>query len=122
MGRRIFWTLLFVGACIGWLVLSYRPGLLAGKALAFGPGVEPYFVWLFAGSALLFVLIQLVLVAGVRTFPTRVSRGGNSQGDSVYNSDKEIRIHPGVELFWTALPLFISLLLFWAVWQFWAGT
>lgn len=119
--RRIFWTLLFVGVSIGWLVLSYRPEVLAGREIAFAPRLEPFSIWLFAGSALLFVLIQFVLVAAVRTFPTRIARSGDSQGNSVYNGDKEIRIHAGAEFFWTALPLLISLLLFWAVWQFWTG-
>ena len=119
--RRIFWTLLFVGVCIGWLVLSYRPELLAGKDVALGPDAGPYFVWLFAGSALLFVIIQLLLVVSVRTFPSSVQRGGKNWDDIIPTNDKEIRIHSGAEFFWTALPLFISLALFWAVWQFLTG-
>jgi len=117
MITRIFWTLLFVGACVGWLLLSYHPGLLTGREVAFGPVVEPLFVWCFVASALLFVSVQLMLVAGVRTFPTRIFRAGNDTDGPVPPNQKEIRIHPRAELLWTALPLVISLFFFWASFQ-----
>lgn len=113
MIARIFWTLLFLGVCIGWLVVSYQPELFAGKEFAFGPATNSLFLWLFAASALLFVVIQILLVVGTRTFPTRIAR--DSSGES---GEKEIRINPAAELFWTALPLLISLLFFGVVWQF----
>jgi len=119
--KRILWTLLFVGACIAWLVLSYQPGLLAGRNVTIGAAVAPYFAWLFAGSALLFVVIQLILVVSVRTFPTRISRGGQGQDEFVPTSEQEIQIHSGAEFFWTALPLGISLVLFFVLWRFLPG-
>ncbi len=122
MSRRILWTLLFLAISVGWLVLSYRPGRLAGKELVFGSGIEPFFIWLFVGCALLFVIIQGVLVAGVRTFSTRVTRtvaarDGEGSDDVVQQSDQDIRIRPLAEYIWTALPLLISLALFWFIWQ-----
>lgn len=117
MIARIFWTLLFLGACIGWLVLSYRPQWMVVEA-TFGPTTAPIFLWLFAGSALLFILIQAALVAGVRTFPTRIARGETTAESPGVPSGREIRILPAAEYFWTALPLLISLFFFWAIWQF----
>jgi len=119
--KRILWTLLFVGACIGWLVLSYRPEFLVGTTITTNPAVAPYFAWFFAGSALLFVFIQLLLVVRVRTFPTRISRGGQGQDEFVPVSEQEIQINTGAEFFWTALPLGISLVLFLVVWRFLPG-
>ncbi|MBX3053235.1 MAG: hypothetical protein KF753_17255 [Caldilineaceae bacterium] len=113
MKARIFWTLLFLGACIGWVVLSYRPGLTFGRDIVFGPEAGPIFAWLFGGSALLFVGIQLLLVVGVRHFPSRVP-GGSGQDNSA--GAKDIRLWPVMEYLWTALPLLFSLVLFWAVW------
>ena len=118
MIARIFWTLLFLGACIGWLVLSYRPQSMVGIGFNFDPTASPIFLWLFAGSALLFILIQAILVAGVRTFPTRITRGETISESSGVPSDRDIRILPAAEYFWTALPLLISLFFFWAIWQF----
>jgi heme/copper-type cytochrome/quinol oxidase subunit 2 len=117
MIARIFWTLLFLGACIGWLVLSYRPQLLVGIEMSFGSTPPPIFLWLFAGSSLVFILIQAVLVAGVRTFPVRIARGETTADGSEASTAKDIRIHPGAEYFWTALPLLISLFFFWTIWQ-----
>lgn len=116
MVTRIIWTLLFIGACIGWLVLSYRPEMVAGGEIGFSPRLQPLLVWLFAGSALLFLAIQAVLLVGVRTFPTHISRGGSRPDGSDPKGD-DIQIHLLAELFWTALPLFISALLFGAIWQ-----
>lgn len=118
MTARIFWTLLFLGVCIGWLVLSYRPQPLAGVEMAFGPTATPIFLWLFAGSALLFVVIQVILVVSVRTFPLRIARSDTNPEDEEAASDREIRIFPGAEYFWTALPLLISIVFFWAIWHF----
>lgn len=116
MITRIIWTLLFIGVCIGWLVLSYRPEMLAGREIAFSPSAQPLLIWLFAGSALLFIVIQAVLLLGVRTFPSRIARGGSSP-DGGTPKGNDIQIHPAAELFWTALPLVISVLLFSAIWQ-----
>lgn len=118
MRARIVWTLLFLGVCIGWLVLSYRPQSLAGVQIAFESTVTPLFLWLFAGSALLFIAIQIVLVASVRTFPSRIARSETAPEDGEVTGTRDIRILPGAEYFWTALPLLISLLFFWAIWQF----
>ncbi len=118
MSARIFWTLLLLGVCIGWLVLSYRPQSLAGVEIAFGSTATPIFLWLFTGSALLFIAIQTILVASVRTFPTRIARGETTPEDGQVPGEKDIRILPGAEYFWTALPLLISLGFFWVIWQF----
>jgi len=118
MIARIVWTLLFLGVCIGWLVLSYRPQSLAGVEMAFGSTATPIFLWLFIGSALLFIAIQVILVTSVRTFPVRIARREAKSADSEASAGKEIRILPSAEYFWTALPLLISLLFFWAIWQF----
>ena len=118
MRARIFWTLLFLGVCIGWLVLSYRPQSLAGVQIAFESTETPLFLWLFTGSALLFIAIQIILVASVRAFPSRIARGETIPEDGEAPGARDIRILPGAEYFWTALPLLISLLFFWAIWQF----
>lgn len=128
MRARIFWTLLFLGVCISWLVLSYRPQSLAGVEMVFGAAITPLFLWLFVGCALLFVAIQAVLVVSVRTFPTRIDRNETTPKDDGAPRDRDagdrdtgnrdIRILPGAEYFWTALPLLISLFFFWVVWQF----
>lgn len=107
-----------MGVCIGWLVLSYRPQSLAGVQIAFESTVTPLFLWLFMGSALLFIAIQIILVASVRAFPSRIARGETIPEDGEAPGARDIRILPGAEYFWTALPLLISLLFFWAIWQF----
>jgi len=118
MIARIFWTLLFLGVCIVWLVLSYRPQPLAGVEVAFGSAAAPIFLWLLAGSGLLFIVIQVILVVSVRTFPLRIARSeANPDGNEV-PTDRDIRILPSTEYFWTALPLLISIFFFWAIWHF----
>ena len=138
MIARIVWTLLLVGASVAWIVLSYRPEMLAGIQVTFGAERSALFLWLFAGSALLFVLLQAVVVAAVGQFPARVSRGGpesdeqasdlRGSGDQKSGTQKpgaqkpvketDIRLHRGVEYLWTALPLLISIVFFWAIWRF----
>lgn len=118
MIARIFWTLLFLGVCIVWLVLSYQPQSLAGVEVAFGSAAKPIFLWLFAGSGLLFIVIQAILVTSVRTFPLRIARSEPVPDGNEVADDRDIRIHPSAEYFWTALPLLISILFFWAIWHF----
>lgn len=132
MIARILWTLLLVGASVAWIVLSYRPELLAGIQLTFGADRSALFLWLFAGSALLFIVLQAVVVAAVRQFPARVSRGGpesdeqkpgnqksgnRKSGEGNSGNHTDIRLHLGVEYLWTALPLLISIVFFWSIWR-----
>jgi len=92
--------------------LSYRPQWLAGREVAFDATGSPLLLWLFAASALLFITLQVALLTSIRHFSTRVDRGSDG---------RPIRIVPAVEYFWTALPLFISILFFWAIWRFLSG-
>lgn len=143
---RIVWTLLFLGACVAWVVLSYQPQWLAAVQVTFDTSGSPYFIWLFVGSALLFVSLQAVVLAAVRHFPARVAGGPaepTTQGSGADETPSEqagnqmpspalpgriknqagraIHLQIGVEYFWTALPLLISIIFFWSIWRSLAG-
>lgn len=126
--KRTFFSLGLVGAAVAWLVLSYLPADFLPVYVAFPiDAVQPLFRTLVRVSAVVFVAVQLILIASVFKFPQRVSRHDFSQAphSSSVPAD-ESRLHPSdirishkLEFLWTALPLLTSLGLFaisyWAI-------
>lgn len=90
-----------------WLFFSYGPGDWL-PVVAFPPGADGLLKWATAGTAAVFVGVQVALLLAVRKFPGQPLPRAES-GVAV----SEMRVSRVVELFWTALPLALSVLLFW---------
>lgn len=94
-------------ATIGWLVLSYLPGVTAAfpKAAFDSAWAQALLPWLAGVSLLAFFVIQLDLVrATARWFrPSAHTETVQALGD--------FHLGRGRELFWTALPLLGTVLL-----------
>jgi heme/copper-type cytochrome/quinol oxidase subunit 2 len=133
MKRKLIPLLLLVTSAV-WLVGSYLPqGVVPWRTIP-GDGMDGFLRVAVVVSALLFALIQVILVASVFKFPQRVSRhdGGHTTQDSTDHSapeatsvagtscveESEIVIKRRWELFWTVTPLVASLALF--VVSYWA--
>jgi heme/copper-type cytochrome/quinol oxidase subunit 2 len=114
MKRRLI-ALLLVGTFLLWLVGSYLLPEVAPWQTMPGEGSLSLFRMAVVGSAALFVLIQLLLVASVFKFPQRVSRHepGASPDEILKAEDSgEILIKRRWEVVWTAMPLIASFGLF----------
>lgn len=97
-------------ATLGWLVLSYLPGITAAlPKLAFdGALAQAALPWLAGITLLAFLAIQTDLVrATVRWFSPAVE-------PATAQAAQEFNLQRGAEIFWTALPLLGTLLL--ALW------
>lgn len=109
MLQRLF-TLAIVVISILWIAISYLPSVQASlPVIAFTSGGS----WFALFSILIlvaFVAIQIWLVyttvATVRAYQAK----GNSKG---------FRLKIGTELFWTALPIAMTLVLAWASYALW---
>jgi heme/copper-type cytochrome/quinol oxidase subunit 2 len=107
--QRLF-TLAIVVICILWIAVSYLPSVQAMlPIIAFTSGGS-WFALFSVIILLAFVAIQLWLVyttvATIRTFQAK----GNSKG---------FRLKVGTELFWTALPIAMTIGLAWASYALW---
>jgi heme/copper-type cytochrome/quinol oxidase subunit 2 len=114
MKRRLI-ALLLVGTFLLWLVGSYLPPEVVPWQTIPGEGDISLFRVAVVGSAALFVIIQILLVASVFKFPQRVSRQepGSLPDDSLNAEDGgEIVIKRRWEVLWTAMPLVASFGLF----------
>ncbi len=97
-------------ATLGWLVLSYLPGITTAlPKLAFdGALAQATLPWLAGITLLAFFAIQADLVrATVRWFSPAVA-------PSTAQAVREFNLPRGAEIFWTVLPLLGTLLL--ALW------
>ncbi|MCB0115468.1 MAG: hypothetical protein R2873_05610 [Caldilineaceae bacterium] len=115
MKRKLI-PLLLVGTFLVWLVGSYLPqGVVPWRTIP-GEGMDGFLRAAVIVSAVLFVLIQIVLVASVFKFPQRISRQEHSSSTddalSTHNNGGEILIKRGWEVLWTVTPLVGSLALF----------
>jgi hypothetical protein len=112
-GRLI--TLLLFGTFVVWLVGSYLPpNLLFGQMIP-GEGLIPFFRVALIISALLFVVIQIVLIAAVFKFPQRIRHQDNRvlTGDTQETEGaREVTVEHRWEVLWTAVPLVVSVGLF----------
>lgn len=88
---------------IGWIVLSYVPkSLLSLPTFTIGERLTSLSPLILGAIFILFVGIQLVLVS----FSRRMFRDEASSQQA-----KVFALQPTTELFWTALPLFVTLIL-----------
>ncbi|MBX2999316.1 MAG: hypothetical protein KF893_12450 [Caldilineaceae bacterium] len=114
MKRRLI-ALLLVGTFLLWLVGSYLLPEVAPWQTMPGEGNLSLFRMALVGSAALFVVIQILLVASVFKFPQRVSRyepGAASEEVLNTKDSGDILIKRGWEVVWTAMPLIASFGLF----------
>lgn len=107
--QRLF-TFAILIICILWLVVSYLPGvkaLLPTLTLAAGGG---WLAWLGVAALIAFIAIQLWLVittvASVRAYRAK-------------NNGTAFRLRTGVEFFWTALPIMMTIVLAWVSYGLW---
>ena len=107
--RRLL-TLAILFICALWLFFAYMPGLrgfLPDLALT---GATPWMAWLAIFALVAFVAIQLWLVyttgRTVRAYQAKDLRAG-------------FRLNLGLEIFWTVLPIAMTLGLAWASYPLW---
>jgi heme/copper-type cytochrome/quinol oxidase subunit 2 len=106
-------ALFFIGITIFWLVASYLPVDAMPWRIMANERLTPLFLVALTVSALLFIVIQIILVSSIFKFPQRVSREEqDSSSESQQINGGEIRIHRRWEFIWTAIPLAASVLLF----------
>ena len=114
MKRRVL-TLLLLGTAFLWLALSYLPPDVLPWRVTADARLLPFFRMALVGSALLFVVIQIVLIAAVFRLPRRLSRrGSGSSAESLqsFEEREEIHIDRRWEFLWTAIPLVGAICLF----------
>lgn len=114
MKRRLI-ALLLVGTFLLWLVGSYLLPEVAPWQTIPGVGNLSLFRAAVVGSAALFIVIQILLIASVFRFPQRVSRHEpGALADNLRNAEDggEILIKRRWEVLWTAMPLIASFGLF----------
>jgi hypothetical protein len=107
--RQRILALLLLAAVVLWLVLSYLPAARRLPVLAFS-GAGGVLAALTVATLLVFIAIQLWLIRST------MSSVGRSQHGS---AQSPFRLKLGVELFWTALPLVITVALAWAGYARW---
>jgi heme/copper-type cytochrome/quinol oxidase subunit 2 len=106
--RQRLLALLLLAAMVLWIVLSYLPTRRL-PVLAFS-GASGVLAALAVAALLAFIAIQLWLI---RSTMSSVSRSQHGPAQPPF------RLKLGVELFWTALPLVITLALAWAGYARW---
>lgn len=97
-------------ATLGWLVLSYLPGITAAlPKLAFdGALAQAMLPWLAGVTMVAFLAIQADLVRATMRWFSPAVESTTAQAVSDFNLPR------GAEIFWTVLPLLGTLLL--AIW------
>lgn len=110
MVQRILSFLLVLGVIL-WIVLIYVPdSLLALPTIGFG-GAGSLLAGLAAASLAAIVAIQaIVLRSTARSIPAR---------DTSDTTDPALRMNRAAEIFWTAFPLAMTLVLAWACYPLW---
>ncbi len=118
--KRKLLPILLAGTAVVWLSLSYLPP----DKLVWQTGIDerltPLLLVAFGASALLFLGIQVALIASVFTFSPRVHRriehdaeiDRAGRGGRQPDQDRTIRIVRRWELLWTTIPLVVSIALF----------
>ena len=107
--RRIF-TLAILAIIVLWLLVSYLPGIQAIlPVVAFG-GNGLWMAGLAVVALIVFIGIQLWLV-----YTTIIT----VRGHQVKSPDSPFRLKLSVELFWTALPIVMTIGLAWASYALW---
>ena len=107
--RRLL-TLAILLVCVLWLVVSYLPGIQALLPVLAFPATGKWFASLSVAAFVIFVAIQLWLV-----YTTVVTvRASQAKGQSSL-----FRLKVGIELFWTALPIAMTVALAWASYALW---
>lgn len=95
-----------------WLVISYVPGLQAMMPTLIMPGNGNTLAVLGVVALLIFLAIQLWLVyttlSTVRSYQSK-------------HNGQPFRLKWGAELFWTALPIAMTIALAWASYALWQG-
>lgn len=104
MKRRLLAWLLLGTACL-WLLFSYLPPETIPWQITIGPRWLPLLRVLVVGGGVVFIVIQIILVLAVLKFPSQVDA-------TVGEEETPIRIRRGWELWWTTIPLLVSLVLF----------
>jgi hypothetical protein len=104
--RRTLWITVTLVLVVGWLLVSYLPGLLPMlPTLAYPMWSLKLMAAVATAAAAGFVAIQLWIVRS--TDRSLVAAG---------NTAREFGLRRGPEAFWTALPIVMTLLLVAAVW------
>lgn len=107
--QRLF-TLAILIICIAWLVVSYLPGVQALLPTIAFSGNRSWLAILGAIALVVFIAIQLWLV-----YTTVVTvRAHQAKRDG-----SPFRLNTGAELFWTALPIVVTVGLAWASYALW---
>lgn len=108
-------ALLLFGTFFVWLVGSYLlPDVLFWRLIP-SAGLTPLFRVALVVSALLFVVIQIILVVSAFNLPQRDHRRDDlSLADDAQNMEgaREIVVERRWEVLWTAVPLVVSVGLF----------
>lgn len=112
MFQRLF-SLVIVILSILWIVVSYLPGVRAALPTIAFPMESGLFAILSVLALLIFVAIQLWIV-------NRTVRTVRNYQDQ--NNGSPFRLRIGAELFWTALPIAMTLVLAWASYPLWLNT
>jgi hypothetical protein len=108
--QRLF-TLVIALICILWIVVSYLPGVQAMLPVIAFAGTGRWLAALGLIALVAFLAIQLWLVyTTVATVRTSQAKGNISPP----------RLKVGAELFWTALPIAMTVWLAWASYALWA--
>lgn len=100
---RSLLSILLLLLTIGWIVLSYVPqSILSLPTFTIGERLTSLSPSILGIIFVLFVVIQLVLVGSTR----RIFRS-----ESSLEQAEAFALQPTAELFWTALPLVVTLIL-----------
>lgn len=102
-----------IGMVFFWLIGSYY---LQGKPIALLRLPLPE--WILGMLAILGFVLFLAIQIWI-LLSTRNALGSESGTQSVETRASPINLHYGLELFWTFLPIVITLLLAWSSWSFW---
>jgi hypothetical protein len=107
--QRLF-TFAIVIISILWIVVSYLPGVQAILPTISLVGDRTWWAWLGVAMLVIFIAIQFWLLhATITTVRAYHARSGNAS----------FRLRLGLEFFWTALPIAMSVGLVWASYALW---
>lgn len=110
MVQRILSFMLVLGVIL-WIVLIYVPdSVLTLPTIGFG-GAGPLLAGLAVASVAAILTVQaIVLRSTARSIPS---------SDMSDTTDPALRLNRAAEIFWTALPLAMTLVLAWACYPLW---